>query len=88
METLGIIKGVGVQSFRPTHPAKNTPTRTPPPCKIALITDACPCRPLRRAYSEGRARMALWEAEGAQPHGPSARGATFLAARLPIGIAA
>ena len=30
-ETLGIIRGVGVQTFRPTHPAEDLPTQTPRP---------------------------------------------------------
>ena len=32
-ETLGIIRGVGVQTFRPTHPAEDPPTQTPPLAK-------------------------------------------------------
>ena len=30
-KTLRIIRGGGVQSFRPTHPAEDAPTQTPPP---------------------------------------------------------
>ena len=33
-ETVGIIRGGGVQSFRPTHPAEDPPTQPPPPCNL------------------------------------------------------
>ena len=39
-ETLGIIRGGGLQSFRPTHPAGDPPTRTPLHCNLAGVNIA------------------------------------------------
>ena len=39
-ETLGIFRGGGIQSSRPTNPAEDPPTQTPPLCNLIFINEA------------------------------------------------
>ena len=55
-ETLGIIRGGGVQSFRPTHLAEDPPTQTPPP--------------LLQLNSYKRSLVLMPSSDGSKLHGP------------------